>query len=245
VTLAPAAPPWPAHVIAVAARPLDISRGRPGEFRQRGVLLDGTPNVAAALVEIGRHPESLVLVPTDLGDMPFLDFIEVICAFSDRRVIVGVTPLCDERTVAAALDRGAAASVELPVTPARLSAAVNDARPAPPPRQETLEIGALRLDLAAHRVTWLGREVLLPPKPFAVLSYLMHASPRVVSLSELAGEFGVGGGVTDRGDRIRVSIGQIRSRFARSHPRGLQPLETVHRVGYRINGGGVPVPSRR
>lgn len=245
MSIAPAAPPWPAHVITVASHPNEVARGRPAEFRQRGVLLDGTPSLASALVEISRHPESFVLVPSDLADMPCLDFIDVVCAFSERRVIVGVAPATEGGVVRAALDRGAAAAVGLPVTPARLVTALNDARPPSHVSSEVIEVGALRLDLAAHRVFWRGVEVKLAPKPFEMLHYIMAAHPRVLSIEELASEFGASEGGRDRGDRARVSIGRIRHLFAEADAEGLQPLETVHRVGYRLSDEGVRVASPR
>ena len=208
------------------------------------MLIDGTSTLASALVEISRRPESFVLVPSNLDDMPCLDFIDVVCAFSERRVIVGVAPN-EEDIVPEAFARGAAAAVALPVTPTKLASAISVARPTREAGDEVLEIGALRLDLAAHRVFWRGVEVKLAPKPFEVLHYIMAAHPRVLSVEELADEFGANETGRDRGERTRVSIGRIRHLFAEVSDEGLQPLETVHRVGYRLNGEGVRVPSPR
>jgi DNA-binding response OmpR family regulator len=201
-------------------------------------VLDGTPNVAAALVEIGRDPDSLVLVRSDLGDMPVLDFIDVVQAFSDHRVIIGRARDCDTDLVAAAVERGAATSVELPVTPAKLVTAVNLARPHHATAHDVLHVGELALDVEAHRVFWCGVEAQMPPRTFALLYYLMVAHPRVVSMHELAGEFGGGEDSHDRGERVRAAIARVRQVLADAHPAGRQPLETVHRVGYRLSESG-------
>jgi len=245
MTLAPTAPPWPARVITVASRPLDIARGRPREFRQRGVVLDGTSSIAAALVEIGRDPGSLVLVPSNLGGMPLLDFIEVVRAFSAQRVIIGVAGDCDVAALATALEQGLATSVALPVTPAMLAAAVELARPQPAPVPPTLRVGALELDLAAFRVFWHGADVRLTPRLVEVLHYFVAAYPRVISMEELVSEFGSKDGLREGTERARVSIGRMRHLFAEAHPEALQPFETVHRVGYRLSERGVPIPSPR
>lgn len=245
MTLAPMAPAWPARVIAVASDPGAIARGRPAEFRQAGLMLDGTPSVAAALVEIGRERDALVLVPSDLDAMPLLDFVEVVHAISDQRVIIGIAPHVDAEAVADAIERGMATAVPLPVTAARLASAVTVARPLVPVTSHLLEVGALEVDTAAYRVRWHGAEVRLAPRLIEMVHYFATAYPRVVSMPELAGEFGSSDDARDRGARARVSIGRIRHLFATAHPGGLQPLETVHRVGYRLSAGGVPGPSPR
>lgn len=234
MTAAPAAPPWPARVITVAAQPFDVARGRPAEFRQRGVVLDGTASVAAALVEIGRDPESLVLVRSDMGDMSLLDFINVVQAFSERVVIIGTAPEHDTELVAGVVERGVATAVALPVTPLKLVSAVNIARPHHPIVTRVLTVGALELDVDAHRVFWNGVQVQLSPRSFDVLHHLMAAHPRVVSMEELAGEVGFNDDAHDRGERVRATVARIRQVLGEAHPRGHQPLETVHRVGYRL-----------
>lgn len=234
--MAPTAPPWPARVIAVAASPHDVARGRPSEFRHQGVYLDGTPSVAAALIEIGRDPESLVLVRSDLDDMPLLDFIDVVHVISQRPVIIAIAPEGDDESVAATVQRGLATSLTMPVTPSKLAQAVKQARPVSAGSSGRLQVGRLELDVDAYRVFWCGTEVHLSPRPFDMLHYLMSAHPRVVSIEELIGEFGCNEGARDRAERVRVNLMRVRHLLAEAHPLKHQPLETVHRVGYRLNG---------
>ena len=231
-----ASPAWPARVIAVATPVAEVTRGRTAEFRQRGLLVEGTSSVPAALVAIGRNPLSVALVPTDLHDMSLLDFLDVLRAFSAIPVIVGLAPEYDNETVAAALDRGIARAVKLPVTAEALALAIDASRPRPAAtvEPERYRVGALDLDLASYRVHWYGAEVHLAPRLFEMLRYFAAAHPRVVSLEELVSEFGATNNPRDPGGRVRVMIGRIRAQLAHVHPDRPTPLETVHRVGYRL-----------
>lgn len=233
-----AAPPWPARVIAVATPVAGVTRGRAAEFRQRGLLIESAPSSAAALVSIGQHPQSVALVPTDLRDMPLLDFLDVLRAFSKAPVIVGLAPEYDNETVAAALDRGVARAVKLPVTAGALAAAIEESRGrvTPVAEPDSYLIGALELDPASYRVRWHGEEVHLAPRLFEMLRYLAAAHPRVVSLEELVSEFGATNNPRDRGERVRVMVGRIRAQLHQARPDRRTPLETVHRVGYRLVG---------
>jgi DNA-binding response OmpR family regulator len=233
-----ASPAWPARVIAVATPVAEVTRGRTAEFRQRGLLVEGTSSVPAALVAIGRNPLSVALVPTDLHDMSLLDFLDVLRAFSEIPVIVGLAPEYDNETVAAALDRGIARAVKLPVTADALAHAIDASRPRPVAtvEPERYRIGELDLDLASYRVHWHGAEVHLAPRLFDMLRYFAAAHPRVVSLEELVSEFGATNNLRDPGERVRVMIGRIRAQLAQAHPDLPTPLETVHRVGYRLVG---------
>jgi two-component system KDP operon response regulator KdpE len=231
-----AAPSWPARVIAVATPVADVARGRAAEFRQRGILLESTPSVAAALISIGQDPRSVALVPTDLRDMPLLDFLDVVRAFSTVPVIVGLASAYDNETVAAALDRGSARAVRLPVSADALAHAIDESRgrSIPPAEPEAYHVGDLELDRASYRVHWHGEEVHLAPRLFEMLRYFAAAHPRVVSLEELVSEFGATSGPRDPGERVRVMIGRIRAQLVAARPDLPPPLETVHRVGYRL-----------
>lgn len=233
-----APPAWPARVIAVATPVAGVTRGRTAEFRQRGLLIEGTPTAAAALISMGQNPHAVALVPTDLRDMPLLDFLDVLRAFSAAPVIVGLAPEYDNETVVAALDRGIARAVKLPVTADALAHAIEESRVSSTPtvEPERYRVGELELDPASYRVHWHGEEVHLAPRLFEMLRYFAAAHPRVVSLEELVSEFGATSNPRDRGERVRVMIGRIRAQLSHARPDLPAPLETVHRVGYRLTG---------
>lgn len=186
----------------------------------------------AALLEVGRDPDSIVLVPTDLSDFPLTDFIDVLRSVAHVPVIAGIVPGCSTHSVSELFDHGIAGTVALPATPGRLADAVLSSRAPDPPERLVLEVGRLTLDDSRHRVTWYGREVTLPPKTFDILRYLLRAYPRVVPVRELV-EF-VGEASTDRVNGARVAVGRLRTAFLEATPYYGTPIETVHRVGYRL-----------
>lgn len=209
-----------------------LTRGRPSEFRHRGITLASRPSAIAALLEIGREPDSIVLVPSSLSEMPLTEFIDVLRSVAHVPVIAGLENGCPTSVVSELLEHGIAAAVALPVTPGRLAEAVQVARPAERPRDETIQIGALTFDEARHRVTWHGNTIPLTPKSFDLLRHMLEAHLNIVTLEELI-HF-VGHGLPDGGVRARAAIGRLRSAFADATPGLLSPIETVHRIGYRL-----------
>lgn len=218
-------------VIAVGSAD-GVLRGRASEYRHRGVALTTRPTVIAALREVGKDPDAIVLVPTDLAEMPAVDFVDLVSALARVPVVAGVVPGCPLMTLQELLAHGVAGTVALPCTPGSLARAVHSVpeRAAP---DAVLECGALRLDRLGHRVTWHGRDVRLAPKEFEILGCLIESFPGVVPLDLLVGEFEHG--VTDKHMRVRSAITRMRSRFTTAVDGRPSPIETVHRIGYRIN----------
>lgn len=231
-------------VIAVGSAD-DVLRGRASEYRHRGVALTARPTVIAALGEVSKDPDAIILVPTDLAEMPAVEFVDLVAALAHVPVIVGIAPGCPPATLRELLEHGVASTVGLPCTPASLARAIHSV----PERQlesAPLECGALTLDPSEHRVTWHGSDVRLAPKEFEILRYLLDSHPGVVSLDVLVREFEHG--ATDKHMRVRSAITRMRSRFTALVPERPSPIETVHKIGYRINAASCvedPVPSHR
>ena len=237
MTLATAAPAGWVKVIAVGDADR-VARGRPAEFRHRGLALAVRPTAMGALMEVGRDPGALVLVPTSLTELPLVDFVDVLRSVAHATVIAGVVPGTSTKQVSELFDHGIASTVALPATPSRLAEAVLASRAPALIDESVIELGNLVLDSGRHRVTWYGREIVLAPKTFEILRYMMLAYPRVVSLRELVQEFEAG--AHDHAIRMRVAIGRMRTAFSDGAPsvgtamyHGT-PIETVHRVGYRL-----------
>lgn len=93
-----------------------------------------------------------------------------------------------------------------------------------------LRVGELRLSPATHRSWWREHEVVLTATEFRLLEALMGRAGRVYTREELSDlaypdERHVSGRTLDS------HIRRIRAKF-REH--GLDPVETVHGVGYRL-----------
>lgn len=94
----------------------------------------------------------------------------------------------------------------------------------------TLHAGDLTLDTHAGQVTRAGMPVSLTAQEFRLLSYLMHAAPRVVSRSELA-EHVYDGDQEPDSNVIDVLISRMRRKL------GSDSIETLRGQGFRMLGG--------
>jgi len=102
-------------------------------------------------------------------------------------------------------------------------------------RPAVLEVGDLRLDPAAHR-TWRGAdEVVLTPRQFSLLEYLMRKAGEVVSKAEILEHVW---DYTFEGDPniVEVYIRHLRKRI--DEPFDRNAIQTVRLVGYRLADDG-------
>jgi DNA-binding winged helix-turn-helix (wHTH) protein len=91
--------------------------------------------------------------------------------------------------------------------------------------------GAFRLD-PAHACLWRGEDALvLPPKPFAVLQYLVTHADRLVTKAELLDAVWPETAISDA--VLRVAIGTVRKVLDDPAPRP-RYIATVPRRGYRF-----------
>ena len=234
MTVSVEAPPWPCHVVTIAS-PSAVLRGSAAEFRHCGISLSRLDGGLAALRTVAREPGSIVLAPADMSDIPVLHFVEIIVELAHAPVLLGLTPNVPDGLVAECLERGAAGIVALPVTPARLAAALRPLRHSHDRSPEMeLHCGRLSLSSAEHRVLVDGSEVYFSPKEFEVLKYLMRAFPRVVTIDELAREFAAGD--TDHAMRVRIAVYRIRTKLTHAAPESPALIDTVRGIGYRVVG---------
>ena len=228
------APVWPLHVVVIDS-PTTLHRGSPAEFRRRGISLSRSADGCEALRMLAHEPESVVVAPTDLTDMPVLDFIEIVVALAHAPVLIGLTATLPDGLVAEGLSRGAAGLVALPLTPSRLASALGPMRRGHDHAPDVeLTCGRLVLSVAEHRVLVRGVEVYFSPKEFDVLQYLMLGFPKLVSLDELVRHFADGD--PEHAIRVRITVSRIRTKLALASP-GFPPIiETIRGIGYRIAG---------
>jgi two-component system phosphate regulon response regulator PhoB len=112
---------------------------------------------------------------------------------------------------------------------ARIKAVIR--RRAPLLSEEIVEIGALRLDPAAHRITASGHKIELGATEFRLLHFFMTHPDRVYSRSQLLDEVW-GDHVFVEERTVDVHIRRLRQSL---HPSGNDPLlETVRGTGYRF-----------
>ena len=227
-------PTWPLHVLVIDS-PTPLHRGSAAEFRRRGISLSRSADGCTALRMLAHEPDAIVVAPTDMTDMPVLDFIEIVADLAHAPVLLGLTATLPEGLVAEGLSRGAAGLVALPLTPSRLASALGPMRRAhdDPPDVE-LTCGRLVLNVAEHRVLVRGVEVYFSPKEFEVLQYLMLGFPKLVPFDQLVRHFA--GGDQEHAIRVRIAVSRIRAKLTLAAP-GFPPIiETIRGIGYRIAG---------
>lgn len=104
-----------------------------------------------------------------------------------------------------------------------------------PDRPVVLRAGDLSLDPARHRVERAGVEIVLTPREFGLLEFLLHHRGDVVSKTEILE------GVWDahyEGDPnvVEVYVGYLRRKV--DEPFSRKSIETIRGVGYRLADEG-------
>jgi two-component system phosphate regulon response regulator PhoB len=133
--------------------------------------------------------------------------------------IIMLTARSDEADKVAGLEAWVDDYVTKPFSPRELKARIKAVlrRRAPEAAQEALEVGPLKLDPVAHRVTALGREVALGPTEFRLLRLLLVWGDHVY--------------IEER----TVDVHIRRLRLALEPHKLERMIETVRGSGYRLN----------
>lgn len=145
--------------------------------------------------------------------------------------ILMVTARGDEPDRVAGLDAGADDYITKPFSPrellARLRAVLR--RRAPEQALDRVEVGALRLDAATHRVTYGDQAVKLGPTEYKLLNYLMRHAERVHSRSQLLDKVW-GDHVYIEERTVDVHVKRLRETLGQAGTM----VETVRGIGYRL-----------
>jgi two-component system phosphate regulon response regulator PhoB len=145
--------------------------------------------------------------------------------------ILMITARGDEPDKVSGLDAGADDYITKPFSTQELLARIRAVlrRRAPEQASESVTVGPLVLDAAAHRVTWDGQPVRLGPTEFKLLNYLMHHPERVHSRAQLLDKVW-GDHVFIEERTVDVHVKRLREALG---PGGAL-VETVRGAGYRL-----------
>jgi two-component system OmpR family response regulator len=191
---------------------------------------------AAALAAFEAEPADLVVLDVL---MPELDGLEVCRRLRARAPvpIVFLSSRDEELDRVLGLELGADDYVTKPFSPRELVARVR-ARlrtHASPPLADVTERfvvrhGPLTMDVERHRCAWGETEVELSATEFLLLHALLGSPERVYTRPDLvARAYGHGHHITER--TVDSHVRRIRAKF---EPLGIDPVETVYGVGYRM-----------
>lgn len=98
-------------------------------------------------------------------------------------------------------------------------------------KMSVLTIGDLTIDLLAHKVTRSGVEIILTPKEFSILEYLMRNKNKIVSRTKLI-EHVYDYHFDTETNIVDVYINKLRAKVDQNHDKQL--IHTVRGVGYTI-----------
>ena len=207
------------------------------QLLEHGVTTVVSTDGADALLQIGRVRPDVLLVAADLPVLGGATLVRVLRRRLQTPVLLGVGA-GDAAAAIEALAAGATACVARPYRLAEVLPLVTASRGGGTARDQTLVVGGLRLDRAAHEVRLHGRVLRLPPKEFELLAYLMRHSDRVVSHDEIRDE--VWGPAHGGTNTAVVHVRRLRARLgdAVGEPR---VLLTVRGIGYRLVPPPLPV----
>jgi DNA-binding response OmpR family regulator len=198
-------------------------------LRREGMAVDISYDGADALTHVSVNAYDVVVLDRDL---PAVHGDQVCRALIDRQAEARVLMLTAASTIAdrvEGLELGADDYLPKPFEFAELVARVRalGRRPgaAVPPK---LQRGEITLDSSRRVAFRADRRLLLTPKEFGLLEYLMAADGRVISAEELLAR------VWDEAadpftSTVKTTIGRLRAKL------GEPPvIETVREAGYRI-----------
>jgi two-component system phosphate regulon response regulator PhoB len=145
--------------------------------------------------------------------------------------ILMLTARGDEPDKVAGLDAGADDYITKPFSTQELLARIRAVlrRRAPEQLGDTVTVGELALDAAAHRLTWRGRAVKIGPTEFKLLHYLMRHPERVHSRSQLLDKVW-GDHVFIEERTVDVHVKRLREALGGAGAM----IETVRGAGYRL-----------
>jgi two-component system OmpR family response regulator len=207
-------------------------------LRAEGIVVDATARGGDALRMARATDYDAILLDVMLPDADGFETCRRLRAEGRWAPLVMLTArdAVDDRV--RGLDAGADDYLTKPFSLAELLARLRAlARRGPVERPVELQAGTLRLDPATRQVWRGGEEIELSTREFALLETFMRRPGLVLSqlqLLDAAWELGY----EQRSNVVEVYVRYLREKIDR--PFGVQSLETVRGVGYRLrkDGGG-------
>jgi len=188
----------------------------------------------SALQVFTKWQPNLVITDLSMPKMGGIALCQAIRSHSDVPIIV-LSAKEQEAIKVEALENGADDYVTKPFgmdeLVARIRAALRRGS-AQSTRTELLELGDFRIDFTAHRVHIQGKEVLLTPKEFELLAFMLRNAGRVITHKKLLTAIW-GRTYTEQTDGVRVLVRQLRKKI---EPNPIAPkyLKTEPWIGYRF-----------
>jgi two-component system KDP operon response regulator KdpE len=202
----------------------------------RGYRVVTADNGRTAIELAGETEPDVVILDLGLPDLDGIDVCQHLRLWVRSPIIVLTADGSEERVVAA-LDAGADEYVSKPFSMPELLARVRVALRhrltiSASVGRSLLDVGDLRVDVAAHQAFAGGELIELQPKPFQVLTLMARNPGKVLTYSNLARQlWGPEQGAGELGP-LRVAVSTVRARLGSGPHR--PRIENVPHVGYRL-----------
>ncbi len=206
------------------------------QLEQAGYRAGTAASAEDALALIQREQPDLILLDVGLPGMDGLEALRHIQQENDIPVIF-VTARRRELDTILGLELGADGYITKPFNPDVLLAHVKSvlrrtARQAPPAGSDTLTVGDMSIDPAAHTVNVAGAEVELTAREFALLHTLALEAGRVIPVDDLITRVW-GAEFMGEPQVVYVHIRWLREKIEED-PNKPQRIVNVRGVGYKL-----------
>ena len=196
-------------------------------LRAEGYVVDAAGDAAEALDRAAASRPDLAIVDVMLpGDEDGFGVLAQLRATTPDLPVIMLTARSEVEDRVRGLDLGATDYVLKPFAFDELTARIR----AHLRRSDVLAIGPVRLDARARTVAVDGVVHDLPPREFALLSYLMRHAGQVVSRQQILSAVW-GFHFDPQSNVVDVYVGYLRDKI------GAERIETIRGVGYRLSRG--------
>ncbi|MBL8490637.1 MAG: phosphate regulon transcriptional regulator PhoB [Rhodocyclaceae bacterium] len=225
----------PANILVVEDEPA-IQALIAANLQRAGHAVLRASDAETALRLMNEALPDLVLLDWMLPGMSGIDLARRLRANERTRgiPIIMLTARGEEQDKVQGLETGADDYVTKPFSPRELQARINAVlrRRAPQMTDDPVEIGGLRIDPSAHRVSAGGQPVNLGPTEFRLLHFLMTHRERVHSRSQLLDQVW-GDHVFVEERTVDVHVRRLRGALEATGHDAL--IQTVRGSGYRFS----------
>ena len=205
-----------------------IKKGMEEEYFTADIALDGKEGLKMAT---SKEYDAIIM---DIM-LPFIDGISLLKEIRKREIITPVLMLTVKDSLkdkVEGLDAGADDYLTKPFAFEELVARIRALlRRHESSKTPTLHVGELVLDLQSHKVLRGEQEILLTPKEYAILEYLMRNSNKVVSRTKLI-EHVYEYHFDPETNIIDVYINKVRAKVDNNFDKPL--IHTIRGIGYII-----------
>ena len=213
-----------------------IGRSLEQALTPQGYRVIVAPHAAAARASVHNDAPDLVLLDLGLPDADGIDLCRELRAACPTTSIIVLTARQEEADIVVGLDAGADDYVTKPFRLAELMARVRAhlRQPKVDPQLDPIEVGALRIDVAARRA-WIGAdELALRPREHDLLVVLASEHGRAITreriMDEVWDENWYGSTKT-----LDVHVSSLRRKLGDNPELRVPRIVALPRVGYRMD----------